>query len=92
MAVSLDGFVARRDHRIDWLTKQETKDEDLGYEAFIENIDGLVMGRGSYENVLTFGDWPYTKPVVVTSKTLEESSLPAELKDKVQLQSWIHRS
>ena len=85
MAVSLDGFVARRDHRIDWLTKQETKDEDLGYEAFIENIDGLVMGRGSYENVLTFGDWPYTKPVVVMSKTLEESSLPAELKDKVQL-------
>ena len=85
MALSLDGFVARPDHQIDWLTKQETGDEDLGYDAFIEPIDGLVMGRGSYENVLTFGDWPYTKPVVVMSKTLEESHIPAELKDKVRL-------
>lgn len=87
IATSLDGFVARTDHRIDWLTKQPTAGEEHGYEAFMDGVDGIIMGRGSYENVLTFGDWPYSKPVVVMSRSLSPSDLPLTLRDKVRLTS-----
>lgn len=85
IATSLDGFIARRDHRIDWLMKQGIEGEDHGYEAFMDSVDGLVMGRGSFLNVLSFGDWPYRKPVVVMSRSLGESDIPEALRDKVRL-------
>jgi dihydrofolate reductase len=77
--------VARLDHQLDWLTKQATDGEDHGYEAFVAGVDGIVMGRGSYENVLSFGEWPYQKPVIVMSQTLSQDDLPAELRDRVRL-------
>ncbi len=85
IAVSLDGFIARKDHRIDWLMKQETGAEDHGYDEFIDRVDGIVMGRNSYEKVLTFGDWPYQKPVVVMSKSLSQSDISPELAEKVSI-------
>ena len=85
IATSLDGFVARKDHQIDWLIKQKTSGEDYGYDDFMKSVDGIVMGSGSYKTVLTFGDWPYKKPVVIMSKTLVQSDIPEELKDKVNL-------
>ncbi len=47
MAMSLDGFVAREDFGLDWLMKQKTEGEDHGNEAFMESVNGLVMGSGS---------------------------------------------
>ncbi len=85
IATSVDGFVAREDHRIDWLTKQKTEGEEHGYNAFVATVDGIVMGRGSFENVLTFGDWPYTKPVIVMSRSMTAADLPSELAGKVEL-------
>lgn len=84
IATSLDGFVARKDHSLDWLMKQDTMGEDMGYDAFIGHMDGLVMGAGSYRTVAEFDDWPYQKPVVVMSSTLTEADLPARLKGKVR--------
>lgn len=85
IAVSLDGFIARKSGELDWLMKHATKDEDHGYEAFMTSVDGLVMGRGTFEKVRTFGEWSYTKPVVVMSRTLTEQSVPSKLTDKVRL-------
>ncbi|WP_119168984.1 dihydrofolate reductase family protein [Algihabitans albus] len=85
IATSLDGFVARRDHRLDWLMKQNTEGEDHGYEAFLAGVDGLVMGSGSYKTVLGFGDWPYAKPVIVMSTSLSRADVPAELADRVRV-------
>ena len=56
IATSLDGFIARSDGRVDWLFT----DEDYGYSAFFETIDTLIMGRKTYEQVLSFGEWPYS--------------------------------
>ena len=67
MAMTLDGFVARSDHSLDWLLKQPTQDEDHGFEAFLDSVDVLVMGSGSLKTVLSFDEWPYTKPVVVAN-------------------------
>ena len=76
MATSLDGYVARSDGRLDWLMKQKTEGEDHGYDAFMASVDGLVMGRGSFDNALTFGEWPYQKSIVVMSSTLTDADIP----------------
>ena len=85
IATSLDGFVARRSGELDWLMKQETEGEDHGYAAFMESVDGLVMGRGSFQNALTFGEWPYAKPVIVMSHTLNQHDVPEAISDRVRL-------
>lgn len=86
IATSLDGFVARQDHSLDWLLKQpDAEDDDGGFAAFMDSVDGLIMGTGSFRTVLGFGQWPYTKPVVVLSNSLSEQDIPEELKDKVRL-------
>jgi dihydrofolate reductase len=45
----------------------------MGYVAFNNTIDALVMGRKTFETVCGFDvDWPYNQPVFVLSKTLKE--------------------
>ncbi len=85
VATSLDGFIARKNHALDWLPQEKAEGEDLGYETFISSVDGLIMGRGTFEKVLTFGDWPYQKPVIVLSKTLTQDAIPDELEGKVRV-------
>ncbi len=85
IAASLDGYVARRDGGLDWLMKQNTEGEDHGYDAFMASVDGLVMGRGSFETVLSFDEWPYEKPVVVMSQRLTDDDVPDALKARVRL-------
>lgn len=85
MAMSLDGFVARKDHTLDWLEKQQTEGEEHGYDDFMASVDGLVMGSGSFNTVLTFESWPYEKPVIVMSQSLTENDVPPELKGKVEI-------
>lgn len=68
IATSLDGFIARLDGNIDWLTNPdyEIPEQDFGYQLFMNSVDVLVMGRNTYEKVLAFDEWPYgDKHVVV---------------------------
>jgi len=66
--VSLDGFIARPDGGLDWLEGDGTAEMvDHGYEAFVAGIDAIVMGRNSFETVMSFEHWPYTKKVIVLS-------------------------
>ena len=87
IATSLDGYIARKDHTIDWLENQGTTTEEHGYTQFIDSVDGIIFGRKTYEVVLnlTSGDWPYTKPVIVLSRTLSDSDIPPHLTDKVTI-------
>lgn len=86
IATSLDGYVARPDHSLDWLMKQPAAEgDDGGFAAFMENVDGLVMGTGSFRTLLGFDQWPYTKPVVVLSSSLTAQDVPEALQGKVRL-------
>ncbi len=69
VAASLDGFIAREDGGLDWLTEYEQPGgEDYGFTAFMDTVDAIVMGRHTYEKVLTLGEWPYgRKPLLVLS-------------------------
>ena len=92
IAISLDGYIARRDGAIDWLPGLDSDPgENYGYDAFISSIDGIVMGRSTYEKVLGFEEWPYTKPVVVLSGSMDNSSLKDELKSEVEFSSQSPR-
>jgi len=85
IATSLDGYIADKDGGMDWLHSVPNPDKvGMGYEEFIAQIDALVMGRKTFETVLSFGiDWPYQKPVFVLSNTLTE--IPRKLKNKAFL-------
>ncbi len=78
IATSLDGFIADSNGGLDWLLQISNPDKsDFGFGDFMSGIDAIVMGRKTYETVLTFGEWPYTKPVFVLSNTMNE--LPERL-------------
>jgi dihydrofolate reductase len=66
--VSLDGFIARPDGGLDWLEGDGSAEAgDHGYEAFMTTIDAIVMGRNTFDVVMSFPKWPYTKKVIVLS-------------------------
>jgi len=85
MAMSLDGFVARKDHSLDWLLKQRTDGEEHGYAEFLAGVDGLVMGSGSFRTCLSFDSWPYDKPVIVLSQSMTNADVPDELRGSVRI-------
>jgi dihydrofolate reductase len=67
VGMSLDGFIARPDGSFDFLNGGGGS-EPHGFEEFIASVDALVMGRNTYEVVLSFGGWFYgKKPVFVLS-------------------------
>ena len=64
--MSVDGFLARPDHALDFL--DAGGQEPHGFEEFYASVDVVVIGRKTFEIVLTFGEWVYgSKPVVVLS-------------------------
>lgn len=75
IATSVDGFIARPDDGLDWLTGQpddeltgeHDPDQDFGYGEFFASVDALLIGRGTFDVVSGFaGDWPYgDKPIYV---------------------------
>lgn len=72
IATSLDGYIARLDGDISWLTNQAytIESEDFGIAEFYSSVDTLLIGRKSYETALGFPEWPYSHlRVVVLSHT-----------------------
>jgi dihydrofolate reductase len=89
MASSLDGFIARRDERVDWL---ETSDSFEGGDTlssefvveFLKTIDCYVMGSRTYETALRFEEqglgWSYgdKRTFVLTSRELRRTRTTVE--------------
>ncbi|CAF3760210.1 unnamed protein product [Rotaria sp. Silwood1] len=61
-AVSIDGFIAREDGNIDWLSSYNNENnDDHGYNSFYENIDITLIGRKTYQQILSFPcHFPYS--------------------------------
>ena len=83
VGTSLDGFIARKDGDIDWLVKYQNKEVHESYNEFINRIDAMVIGRGTFEKVLSFPEWPYEKKVFVLSTSLKQ--IPGTLNEKATL-------
>jgi len=79
IGISLDGYIARLDGDIAWLNdpplrehaRIESSRQAESWDTFFPAVDHVMMGRGTYEKVVSFEEWPYTgKKVVVLSTTL----------------------
>ena len=55
IASSLDGYIARTSGEVDWLFS----DSDYGYAEFFAQIDTVIMGNKTYQQILGFGEYPY---------------------------------
>ncbi|MGE5431908.1 MAG: dihydrofolate reductase family protein [Syntrophomonadaceae bacterium] len=87
IAQSLDGFIAKKDGNIDWLIDiPNPEGSDWGFGEFMEGIDAVIMGRNTFETVVSFGTWMYTKPVFVLSSKLKE--VPEKYSDKAEIINW----
>jgi len=89
IATSTDGFIATPDGGIEWLLRSEYEDAGkigLVYNKFISTVDAIVMGRHSFEKVLTFDEWYYegTEVIVLTTQNLK---VPENLTGKVRFKS-----
>jgi dihydrofolate reductase len=74
VGTSLDGFIAREDGDLDWLTSVGDELGDTGYEEFFGGVDAMVLGRATYDTVVGFPEWPYAgKRVFLLSRTLHRS-------------------
>ena len=75
IATSLDGFIARVNGALDWLPA--AGGEPHGYPEFMAMIDAIVMGRKTFETVLSFDAWPFGQtPVVVLTTRPSEIAAP----------------
>ncbi len=81
VGTSVDGFIARANGDLDWLPAGGNP----SYDAFMATVDAVVMGRKTFEKVLTFGTWPYgEKPVfVLSTRPLELPALPGAVVEQV---------
>ena len=74
IAVSLDGYIAKKDGSVDWLSGNgDNTDIDNGYDDFYKTVDTVVMGQTTYEqiiNELSPDTWVYEgkKCYVATSQ------------------------
>jgi len=55
IALSLDGHIGRENGDIDWLPENTASRLD----EFYKSIDTVIMGKTTYDQVLTFGAYPY---------------------------------
>ena len=58
IGTSLDRFIARENGDTDWLKNWPDVGHDYGYSDFMASVDGLIIGRGTFEKALSFGHWP----------------------------------
>jgi dihydrofolate reductase len=75
VGISLDGFIARPNGDFDFLP--EGGGEPHGYDEFMASVDALVIGRNTFEKVLSFETWPYgdKRVVVLSSRPVDLSAV-----------------
>ena len=101
VGVSLDGFIARPNGEFDFLPADGG--EPHGYAEFIATVDVIVIGRKTFETVLSLPEWPYRskRVVVLSSRALDLSAVrgrpveqmagtPAEIVAKLAAQEARH--
>jgi dihydrofolate reductase len=85
IASSLDGFIARENGEVDWLAGDDVEEsnEDYGFQKFMDSVDALVMGRKTFEMVISSGMWAYgpKQVFVLTSTPLQ---LPEDFSGNVE--------
>ncbi|HEX5235444.1 MAG TPA: dihydrofolate reductase family protein [Silvibacterium sp.] len=101
VGTSVDGFIARKNGDVDFLPADGG--EPHGFNEFYASVDVVVIGRNTFDWVVSYGGWPYGKKRVValSSRTLDFSTLhgahieqmagePAEIAAKLEASGVQH--
>lgn len=66
IASSLDNYIATTHGKLDWLMAAAAEGEDYGYDTFMQSVDALAMGRGTYDFIADADPLPFGgRPVFV---------------------------
>jgi dihydrofolate reductase len=87
IAMSLDGYIARPDGDIGFLSVVEQKGVDYGYSDFMKSVDTVIIGRKTYDHVIEMGyDYPHQdKDVYILSRSERpEVGLPKYFKGSLE--------
>jgi dihydrofolate reductase len=78
IASSLDGYIAGENGELDWLpgaTEESSQiEDDCGYSDFYQTVDTVIMGKVTYDQILTFGEFPYPDKKCYVFSTKEKGS------------------
>lgn len=90
ISTSLDGYISREDGSIDWLFD----DQDYGYEAFYNEVDTVIMGRHTWEQLQKLGSYyPYEgKEGVVFSRGMSGQPHPKVKFATEPIEQWLSRA
>lgn len=77
IAMSLDGYIADENSKVDWLQGQKAAEDDMvSYQEFIQDVDTVIMGWNTYHQITTElspGVWMYPNQ---TSYVLTHRNMP----------------
>lgn len=92
-AASLDGYIAKVDGDVSWLEEQPIDETETGLAEFMQRVDGLVMGRKTYDFVYDYGSWPYGDKWswVCTSRPMEKLD-GANLRTTPSIEEVVHQA
>jgi len=79
IAVSADGYIARADGDLEWLTSRPAPKGFYGIEAFMKTIDTKVLGRNTYEESLRLGETFKAGRTIVFSRDAPPDDTPSRV-------------
>lgn len=102
LAISLDGYIAKLDHSVNFLPSEMNEENSQSFKDFLNDIDVIVMGSTSYDRmielggnqfedkltyVLTTQEYADEKNVIFIEKELDE--LLIDIKDNAKKNIWL---
>ncbi len=69
--MSLDGYIADSNDNINFLSIVEQEGQDYGYSKFVNTVDTIIIGRKTYDKVISLGfEYPHKdKDVYIITRT-----------------------
>jgi len=78
IATSADGYIARPDGDLEWLTSRPAPPGFYGMNAFMKTVDTKVLGRKTYEESLRLGaKFDRKNPTIVFSRRAPPAGAPS---------------
>jgi dihydrofolate reductase len=92
IAISLDGYIAQPNDDLGFLSIVEQEGQDYGYGAFVETVDTVILGRKTYDKVMSMGfDFPHAdKDVYIITRTPRPNVGSVQFYTQ-DLQSLVHK-